>query len=285
MPVGLKLCDYQGAVVEPWQAWSGDELLAACDLHRFNYENLLSTQNELQGGGSSIADAPYIDLSRGFAAYRADLAKRGEKEIEKTLKKQAKLERAYTSLEFTMHDERPDAFESIVRWKSAQYDRTGATNPFKHEWVIKFLKRLITTDNGTFSGVVSTLRADGQIIAGHIGMQTPLVIHHWFPAHDPSHAAVKYSPGMVLLAQILETAADNGSARMDLGKGAYSFKQNLASGTAQVLEGSFGRRLMPSVITESLKTARQFISKSAEATGFRTPVRWYRQLRDWVALR
>lgn len=283
--VGLKLNDYQAVVAEPWAQFSPDHLLESCGLRRFQYENLVDWQGQFHSTDCISAPAPGIVLTDGFANYRNELKQRGEKELEKTFKKLERMRRDHASVEFTMHDERTDVLPALVRWKMDQYERTNALNPMKHDWVMQFLRRLCHTSNEHFSGVLSTLRLDGEIVAAHLGMRTRTVMHHWFPAHDIAHRAVKQSPGLVLMALMMESLAGDGIARIDLGKGIYSYKQSFANTQSRVLEGSYGRPAALSKLAKCFRRASRWIRQTAETAGLHAPVKWYRQFRNWAVMR
>jgi CelD/BcsL family acetyltransferase involved in cellulose biosynthesis len=65
------------------------------------------------------------------------------------------------------------------------------------------------------------------------------VLHAWFIAHSARLA--RYSPGLILLADVLGWAAAEDLGEVDLGPGAYRFKRSLASRTRVLTYGFVGR--------------------------------------------
>ena len=283
--VGLKLSDFHGAIVSPGVEWSGEQLLRGCGLRKFCFDHLLASQAERIGGAVSCAPSPIVDLVGGFAAYRESLRQRGEKELERTLKKREKMGRELAPARFCLHEPSDAAFEACLRWKTAQYERTGALNVFRHGWVVELLRRIAQSESRHFHGAVSTLHVGDELVAVHVGMRTLRVVHHWFPAHDADHACVKFSPGLQLLAGMIEDLAAIGIERIDFGAGDYRYKRDFGTGAVQVAEGIAGGGSMESSLSKGLQEARTALRKTAEAAGFTTPVGWYRQMRNWMLMR
>ena len=284
-PVGLRLSDFHGALVAPGIEWSGAQLLRGCGVRRFRFDHLPTNQVALLGERYATAPSPLIDLGGGFESYLEALRARGEKEFQRTLKKRDKLERELGEVRFTLHETTEEAIHACLAWKAAQYERTGAVNVFKFPWVVDLLKRIAMCDESHFKGAVSTLRVRGELVAVHIGMRTNSVLHHWFPAHNPDHACNKYSPGLQLLAAMIEDFAACGIRRIDFGKGDFPYKRSFGTGATDVAEGVCGDTAMGRVIHRSLRDTRSWLRKTAESAGLTTPVRWYRQMRDWLVMR
>ena len=75
-----------------------------------------------------------------------------------------------------------------------------------------------------------------ELIAAHMGMRSHSIWHYWFPAYNPRFS--KYSPGLILLLKMAESAASLGLSRIDLGRGDEQYKSRLASGVITVSRGS-----------------------------------------------
>src|SRR5690606_1093478 len=61
------------------------------------------------------------------------------------------------------------------------------------------------------------------------------VLHSWFPVY--SHEYQQYSPGMILLLEMVRTAAEHGIRSIDLGKGMSMYKRRFMSHSIEVAEG------------------------------------------------
>jgi CelD/BcsL family acetyltransferase involved in cellulose biosynthesis len=269
LPVSLKLSDFQGAIVAPGVAWSGHRLLKGCGLRTFHFDALLATQAPLLTGPVNVEPSHLADLSAGYEAYRAGLRARGETELERTLRKQAKLDHEVGPVRLCIEHADPAVIDRCLRWKIAQYERTGARNAFRDAWAVELVTRIARTQTPHFAGTVSVLYVADEPVAVHLGMRTATVLHYWFPAHDVTHRALRYSPGLILLAAMIEHFARTGIRRLDFGKGDYRHKREFGTGERWVAEGACGNSRL-----------RTWLRTTAEGAGLAAPVRWYRQLRD-----
>jgi CelD/BcsL family acetyltransferase involved in cellulose biosynthesis len=265
--------------------WSGEELLRGCGMRRFCFDHLPTSQPQFIQGPVVIEPSPIIDLVGGFTAYLELLQRRGEKEYQRTIKKRDKMERELGPVRFCIHEPSDAAIDACLAWKVNQYERTGALNVFNAEWVVRLLRKIATSEHPHFRGAVSTLYLRDELVAVHVGMRTASVLHHWFPAHNADHPCVKYSPGLQLLAAMIEDYAEIGIRRIDFGKGDYPYKRDFGTGCSEVAQGDCGLSSLESTLVRSVQETRTWLRKTAETTGFTTPVRWYRQMRDWLVMR
>lgn len=92
--------------------------------------------------------------------------------------------------------------------------------------------------------MLSVLYAGDRMVAAHFGMRSATVWHYWFPAYDPAYA--KYSPGVILLLKMAESAPAQGLKIIDLGCGEHSYKWRLMNGFVPTAKGSVE---LPGVVT------------------------------------
>jgi CelD/BcsL family acetyltransferase involved in cellulose biosynthesis len=57
----------------------------------------------------------------------------------------------------------------------------------------------------------------------------------WFPAYDAEYGS--YSPGLILLLDLVAEAAERGLTLVDLGRGEHHYKLRVANGAYDVAEG------------------------------------------------
>ena len=140
-----------------------------------------------------------MDLSGGFDAYVSARLDAGVRiPVASATRKARKLERDHGPLRYSHHTTDAAAFETLMSWKSAQYERTGAANPLARQWIRDVLAAVSATETEGFGGLLSTLSVGDRLAAVHLGMRSSQVWHSWFPAYDPALAS--YSPGLLLLA-------------------------------------------------------------------------------------
>src|SRR5262249_44185494 len=151
-------------------------------------------------------------------------------------RKARKAEREVGRVTFTADATEPEVFALLRRWKSQQYHRTGVTDVFAFPWTVRLLERILREPSPHFSALLSTLRIDGRLAAVHFGLRSGEVLHYWFPAYDVEFA--QYSPGLILLVELLKAAPSLGIRRLDLGPRNTDFKSSVANGRTFVAEGS-----------------------------------------------
>ncbi|MEU5593589.1 GNAT family N-acetyltransferase [Streptomyces sp. NPDC020298] len=238
--VGLGVSDCQGLVHRPGFTWDAQELLRACGLALWEFDHLVQGQQPFEASASGTFPSPVMDVDQGYEAYLGRLRAHSPKFTRSTLAKERKLGRDAGTVRY-VHDERdPEALNTLMAWKSAQYRRTGRSDRFAHEWITRLVTRLFHTRSEPFAGILSVLYADGRPVAAHFGLRTERILACWFPAYDPAFA--KYSPGLILHLRMAEAAAADGIAHLDLGRGQKEYKDSLKTREIAVSEGWVTRR-------------------------------------------
>ncbi|MEN6459144.1 MAG: GNAT family N-acetyltransferase [Thermoguttaceae bacterium] len=283
-PVGGKMSDFQGVIARPEVAWQPKELLRGCRLVAWHFDHLLSSQTQLQPHRWRVETSPYLDLSRGWDGYRADQLAAHPRSFKQAMRKLRRAETEAGPVRVELNTDRRDVFESLVRWKIAQYERTGVTNVLAFDWTVALLDRIRRTDGERFSGVLSALYLGDILAAVLLSMRSGGVLHAWFSAYRPEFAAL--SPGLMLWMELARRCPELGIQRLDLGKGDEAYKRHLASGAVEVAEGAVDlrpiRRLVRRGCHRACDWARQsslrrpllvpgrMIRRALEARGFRS---------------
>ncbi|QDY77086.1 GNAT family N-acetyltransferase [Streptomyces qinzhouensis] len=237
--VGLGVSDCQGAVLAPGLGLITRELLAACGLSVFEFDNLEDGQELFVPAAAESFRSPVIDVSRGYAAYEDLLRIRAPKLLKTTLAKERRLARQAGEIRFVFDERDPAALATLMEWKSAQYRRTGRGDRFAKEWIAELVRRLHGSGEAGCAGVLSVLYAGGRPVAAHFGLRSRTLLACWFPSYDPAFA--KYSPGLVLHLRMAEGAAAAGIGTLDLGRGDAEYKESLHTGEFRVHEGAVVR--------------------------------------------
>lgn len=232
LPLGIKLADFQGLVCTNECEWESHALLRSAGLTACEFDHLVLENSPFSDSVVRVDDSPYMDLSQGYAHYLRTMKDNGSTLISQVQRKRRKLEREVGPIEFNWNDSDRTAWEQMLTWKSDQRARTRTLNILAFPWVQSFLQGVSSIDEFGLQGMVSTLRANGKVIAVHQGMQTEHRLHYWFPTFDPELS--RYSPGLVLLLTIAEQAVERGIQRIDLGKGDDAYKASFASGAERL---------------------------------------------------
>jgi CelD/BcsL family acetyltransferase involved in cellulose biosynthesis len=128
-----------------------------------------------------------------------------------------------------------DDWQSLRQWKSDQYRRDGAWDRFAQPWIAGALEQLARLRDPACSGLLTSVRAGEHLVAVHFGLLGPDRLCWWFPAYNPDFA--RYSPGLILLMDIIAEATKRSVSMVDLGRGEHGYKLRVASRYYEVAEG------------------------------------------------
>ncbi|MCA9143991.1 MAG: GNAT family N-acetyltransferase [Planctomycetaceae bacterium] len=253
----LSLC--QAVVAEPDCRWNGIELLRAADLRRIVFDYWIENQSEIKPFRTVTAQCPFIDLSNGFEAYLAAKNANGSKPFYDISRKQRKLEREHGPVKCELISN-ADAVAELIKWKSAQCQRTHVADLFKFGWPAQLLTNAVTQGSEACGALLWGLRSNTKLIAINVLLRSHEHAHGWFMAFDRSYAS--YSPGMVLIHKMLHELASRGITRLDLGKGATGYKKRLMSDTTIVYEGIIDTDPAVRAVWQQWHQARNWLRES-----------------------
>ncbi|WP_170296018.1 GNAT family N-acetyltransferase [Azospirillum brasilense] len=234
-PVGSVFCDYQAVIARRRVDWTVEGLLAGLGLEQWRFDHLLAVQTPF---------APYIqrrdvswsiDLSQGFAVYDTWLRDGKHRPVAETRRKLRMMERELGPVTFDAHVGDHDLLDGLLARKSAQWARSGWPGRFSTYWEHRLMHRLLDTQTPGFAGMLSVLRAAGRPLAMHIGMRSRAVWHYWTTVYDDGFA--RYSPGNVMLVEMIKAAPGLGLHEIDLGKEDFEYKRRLHTHVVPVVEG------------------------------------------------
>lgn len=172
--------------------------------------------------GPGLLPSPYVDWTRfpSWADYEAWVKARATSHSGDPKRQRRRIERELGPLSFVLDDRRPEVFDATVRWKSAQYVSTGLTDMFAAPVNVTLFRELHA--RGVLT--VSALWAGSTLMATHFGAHVDRRLAWWVPAYDP--ALGKYSPGKLLLEELMKASHAAGDLEFDflIGEEAYKFQ-------------------------------------------------------------
>ncbi|QDT66168.1 GNAT family N-acetyltransferase [Calycomorphotria hydatis] len=275
-PVAWPMSDYQALIVKPGISVSPMKLVRLCGMHCWKFDHLLVANTKLEKFCLNIEPSPYLDLSDGFEAYHEERKKAGSKRIKQVNRKARKLERDHGELTVEVGGPIADAFERMLDWKSEQYRRTGIFDLLSRDWTIELLRKVHETSSKELSGLMFTLRLNGEPIAVDLGMKTNGIHHSWFTAFDREY--LSYGTGHILTVRMAEAAESLGIKRIDLGKGPEEYKASFQSGVTMVGMGAVDRRPFVNHLRRGWDVTERTLKESMLADTLRKPAR---ALKSW----
>jgi CelD/BcsL family acetyltransferase involved in cellulose biosynthesis len=261
-PAGGMLSDYHGLASAGAVDFDPLDLLRACKLIAWDFSHLPAAQSPFLKGAHALTASPQISLEAGYAAYARRKQASGSGLIDRAAYLARRLEREVGPMRYQAHDIAPSALDQVLAWKSSQYLRSGTPDIFRLPWTGALLSAIHETQTDGFAGVLSTLHAGDRLIAGHFGMRSQSVWHYWFPSYDPAFA--KYSPGLILILKMAESASGLGVRMIDLGAGMSQQKERLATGSVMLAAGS--------IETPTWRSARRGLTRSIAALVRNSPL-------------
>lgn len=282
LPVGGRLSEFHGVVARTFDNWSPLELLEGCNLAAWHFDHLPVGQLPFRPFFWGASKSSAIDLTQGFDAYR--LAKREEGNTFAQVERKArKLAREKGDIRFSYHTARKGDFDALIEWKDQQHARTSVLRIMKIPWVVRLLESIYQTNTDGFKGVLSTLHAGDSLIAAHLGIVSKRAMHIWFPAYDMAYE--RYSPGLVLLRELIRSASYRDTARIDFGPGAERYKQNFKNCALDIAEGAVDRRWVMARLRRSWFEAKRCARGSKWRKTLETPLDLSRKIRQRLAFK
>ncbi|MFD5073684.1 GNAT family N-acetyltransferase [Streptomyces sp. NPDC058371] len=234
--IGLGLSDCQALVHRPGVTWDPQELLRACGLSVFEFDHLVEEQKPFGGFVTGTFASPVVDLKDGDTGSYAEWLRAAYPGLAKTtLKKERRLGRNIGEMRFVFDERDPRVLHTLMRWKSAQYRRTGRMDRFARPWIVDLVDHLFQVRDEYFTGVLSVVYAGDRPVAAHFGPRSRTVFAAWFTAYDPEFRY--YSPGLIMHLRMAEAAGRQGVRLMDMGRGDKEYKDWLKTRELRVGEG------------------------------------------------
>jgi len=265
-PVGGPISDFQGLIARPGLTIDPNELIRSCHLSAWHFDHLIAAQAAFGAGHWSLAHSPYVDISRGFEAYRRQRREAGSDALVQIFQKMRKLEREVgpVRFEFATQDER--ILQTLVEWKTSQNRRSLQFNMFSTPWTNRLFRRLLARTDVGFSGAMSAMYVKDELAAALYWMRSNRVLHAWITAYNP--ALARYSPGCQLFTRLFQAAPEMGIDRIDLGKGNERYKASLMTAATPLAVGSIDSRRM----TRSVRYAWHRVHSALGEASLRRPL-------------
>jgi CelD/BcsL family acetyltransferase involved in cellulose biosynthesis len=281
VPIGAGVSDCQGLVHVPDLDWNPQQLLEACGLAVWEFDHLMTCQVPFRPYHIVNDRSPIMELTDGYEAYIRD-RRRSSRTVKDMSKKRERAQRDRGDLRFIFDLPDRGALETLMRWKSAQYRRTGRSDRFAKRWIVQLVDDLLQTRAPQCTGTLSMLLMGNIAVAGHFGLRSESVLACWFPAYDVSHN--KHSPGLLLHLEMAQAAAELGIHHLDLGRGEKEYKEVLKTRDILVAEGWIESRTAMAAIRR-LERAPGFYLRRLVLTRPRLRSTADRTLRLWGGLR
>jgi CelD/BcsL family acetyltransferase involved in cellulose biosynthesis len=236
VPIGASIGDAQAVIAREELDLDARDLIGACGLSSWSFDHLVPSQAAFEPFHVAMHTSPVIDSTSGVDAYLAAVRARSRDVLTQVARRRRKLEREVGALRCVWSSHDPSHLTTLLGWKSDQYTRTGVWNRFAYPWIEGVVRTLAERDDDPeLQGVLTTMRAGDRLVAAHLGLRCRQRLSWWFPAYDPELS--RYSPGLILLIDLVRLAHEQGVRVIDLGRGEHHYKLRVANRTEHVAEG------------------------------------------------
>jgi CelD/BcsL family acetyltransferase involved in cellulose biosynthesis len=249
VPIAAGIGGRQALVQAPGLEWDAQQLLRACGLVVWKFDHLVGGQKPFERYHRLRHPSPIMNLCGGYDAFlarqhRTASTLTGGRPVRRSIKalasKERRLSRDVGDLRFVFDSSDPQGLRTLMAWKAAQCQRTGATDIFARRWVVGLLEGLLETRTDHFAGLLSELYAGDELVAVQFGLRCGPVLAGWHLAYNT--ALPRYSPGLISILHLARAAAASGIQHIDMGRGAAEYKAMFSSRDLVVAEGQVVRR-------------------------------------------
>lgn len=232
-PVALALCDSDGMVAGP-EGPPIEALLRAAGVRSLFWGHAPPEADPLRPHRAAVHEGAVVRLGGSFEAWAAATRAGGSRVVSQTARKHRKLEREVGRVSIRHDHSDLETAEALVRAKVGQLALRWAWPLARARWAPGLIAAS-TRAAGGVRGVLSTLRAGDRVLAWHWGLRAGPTVVSVVPAYDP--AASRWSPGTVLMIDLLERLAAEGVERVVLGQGIDQTKRRLMTHTEPLATG------------------------------------------------
>lgn len=175
----------------------------------------------------AISGANITDVGQDWSAFLEEQTRRWPKHFKKMRRIERNIERDFSEMEFRFDDRSDETFERLILLKQDQFRRTGRHDVLSPDWVRVLLEQLRVTQGPRFRLRLVSLYFDGQHAASELVLQSDKVMHGWITAFESEFS--RYSPGNLLVQNMLETMSREGPSIYDAGPGMDHYKRHYSN--------------------------------------------------------
>lgn len=225
-PIGAPFSDWNGPILSVDTELTAQEILAGFDLSGMTTQGFMPTSFETDPSLQRVG-ANMTDLSAGWDGFFEDQKKRWPKHFKKMRRLYRNVARDFSEFEFVFDDQRDDTYQTLMQLKQEQFARTGYHDVLKAPWAQALLDRLRHFEGPRLRARMSSLYYGDRFAASEFNLQSDTIMHGWITAFD--QALGNYSPGNMLVQELLPHLCENGFKYYDAGPGLDHYKRHYAN--------------------------------------------------------
>lgn len=265
-PIGSPFSDWNAPILSEDTELSPNEILAGFDISGMTTNGFMPATFQpsphLQRVGANLAD-----LSQGWQAFITEQQFQWPKHFKKMRRVYRNVERDFDAMNFNADDRSDKSYQRLLELKQQQFLRTGYHNVLKAPWTRALFDRLRAFEGPRLRGRLVSLSFDDKFAAGEFNLQSDRVMHGWITAFEQEFS--RYSPGNMLVQELLESLCAEGLNLYDAGPGFDHYKRHYANLQSPiesgVIEGNSNRLLASRVAGQAWRFGEQVMPGKASA--------------------
>src|SRR5579872_388029 len=235
-PIGAPFCDYHALVARADAVLPAAEALAAARLGALRLSGLVDPFDAFGCAVQAKIWSHRIVVEGDDAGpYLQALWAQSVNRQKNYRRYTRSLEREAGRLRLVPDDRDPAAFQQLIDWKRAQFERTGLHDFLAVPWAAALMRGLFAHRDARFGGQMVSLYAGERLVAAHFGARAGAWFHPWIAAFDLELRA--HSPGMLHQIEAIAAMPAMGITTYDLGAGEDHWKQQFTSAGAWIGAG------------------------------------------------
>lgn len=148
--------------------------------------------------------------------------------LAKLANRRRKIVKEYGELSFFESDlVTQDQVDFVIEQKRRQYKKTNAKDIFLDPFPARLLHILRKGDSTSCKLFLSELYVGDKWVASHLGIRNGSLLHYWFPVYSETFSL--FSPGLLLLENIINHMPVNALQLIDFGAGDADYKRMFAT--------------------------------------------------------
>jgi CelD/BcsL family acetyltransferase involved in cellulose biosynthesis len=197
-----------------------------------------------------------VDLSEGYDKYLSDLNAGSRKRIARTEGYRRALQRKVDSVSFEWRVPKPEYFDQLMGWKSAQY--RNARETAEDPAVMSVQRELAFMDNDDCRGLLGVLFAGDQAAAVSMCLAGPGIIGLCTLAYNPEFS--RFSAGTIQVLDLIRDATAHGITMIDFGANhteqEHTYKERFRNATYELSGGAVWASRMEAKARSIYRSAR-----------------------------
>lgn len=246
-PLGDPFTDYHGIIAAPGTRFDLPDLLRQSGIGAYYFDSFIGDIDSHHPDTMPRACAAF-DISGNGEAFRSAQDSSYSRHL-KGLRRRARKSQSVGDLQIKWGSKDDDVFEQLLRWKRAQYERSGKYDVLGAEWSRAALTRLFKSQTELRADMHALYFGDN-LAAIDLGLTDGVTYHSWITAYDPDLS--EFSPGMQLLEALINKGEALGYNRIDLGPGLDGYKKYYrgAEGCTPAQSGFVAGRGAPAALSK-----------------------------------